>query len=235
MPARVPRLGDRPLAARPLVVASLGLGDLEALDTASRADGIELRADLHPAPTPEGAVTALRRLRATGRALLLTVRSAREGGGLADDGLRMAIYRAASAYADGIDLEIASAPLAGDLLREVRAAGRLVLLSMHDFTGTPCRTLLLERIAEAAACGADVAKIATLVDTAAALRTLIETTLASPHPLTALGMGRLGPLSRLVLPAAGSLLTYGAAGMPTAPGQLPVTELVALRDRLWPS
>ena len=39
----------------------------------------------------------------------------------------------------------------------------------------------------------------------------------------------------LVLPAAGSLLTYGAAGGGTAPGQQPVAELAALVARLFPS
>lgn len=234
-PAHGLRLGDRALATRPLVVASLGLAEIAALDTARNADAIELRADLAPAPTPHDVVEALGRLRATGRPVLLTVRGVGEGGGLEDDGLRLAIYRTAAAHADGIDLEIASVPSAGDIVRSARAAGRLVLLSFHDFTGTPSTAFLLERIAEAAARGADVAKIATLADTSAALRTLIEATLTSAHPVTVLGMGRLGPLSRLVLPAAGSLLTYGAAGTPTAPGQIPVGELVALRDRLWPS
>ena len=47
-----------------------------------------------------------------------------------------------------------------------------------------------------------------------------------------LAMGPMGPLSRLVLPAAGSLLTYGHVGAPTAAGQLPVRELAALLARL---
>jgi 3-dehydroquinate dehydratase len=47
-------------------------------------------------------------------------------------------------------------------------------------------------------------------------------------------MGPLGPLSRIVLPAAGSLLTYGAAGHGTAPGQTPVAELTEAIGRLFP-
>src|SRR5438874_1757727 len=47
--------------------------------------------------------------------------------------------------------------------------------------------------------------------------------------------GPAGPLSRLLLPAAGSLLTYGHVGRPTAPsGQLPLAELAALLRRLLP-
>src|SRR3989442_1234936 len=53
--------------------------------------------------------------------------------------------------------------------------------------------------------------------------------------IVTLATGPAGPLSRLVLPAAGSLLAYGHVGHPTAPsGQLPVAELAALLRRLLP-
>jgi 3-dehydroquinate dehydratase len=42
-------------------------------------------------------------------------------------------------------------------------------------------------------------------------------------------------LSRVLFPAAGSLLTYGHVGRPTAPGQLPLGELAALVRRFYPS
>src|SRR5205809_1091120 len=52
---------------------------------------------------------------------------------------------------------------------------------------------------------------------------------------TTLATGPAGPLSRVVLPAAGSLLTYGDVGRPTAPsGQLSLAELAALLRRLLP-
>src|SRR5947208_1425586 len=69
-----------------------------------------------------------------------------------------------------------------------------------------------------------------------ALRALLEVTLAArARGIVTLATGPAGPLSRVVLPAAGSLLTYGHVGHPTAPsGQLPATELAALLRRLLP-
>src|SRR2546429_28964 len=68
------------------------------------------------------------------------------------------------------------------------------------------------------------------------LRVLLEVTLvARARGIVTLATGPAGPLSRLLLPAAGSLLTYGHVGRPTAPsGQLPLAELAALLRRLLP-
>ena len=224
------------LGARPLLVASGGLDDLDALAGAAGADVVELRADLGDDPTPEAVVAALVRLRGCGRPLLLTVRASAEGGRASCDEHRAAIYAAGLPHADAVDVEIASAALAADLVPRARAAGRLIVLSAHDFERTPPRDALLARIEQAAALGADVTKLATTTDGPGELRTLIEVTLAAaPRAVATLGMGRFGPLSRVVLPAAGSVLTYGAAGAPTAPGQLPAAELAALLERLWPA
>jgi 3-dehydroquinate dehydratase-1 len=110
-----------------------------------------------------------------------------------------------------------------------------VMLSTHDFDATPPRTELLARVARAFDAGADVAKVAAHAPSLAELQVLLDVTRGvSPAPIVTLAMGATGPLSRLVLPAAGSLLTYAAAGAPTAPGQLPLDELAALFDRLLP-
>src|SRR5436189_75771 len=88
----------------------------------------------------------------------------------------------------------------------------------------------------AAGLGADLTKIAALAGDAEELRRLLAVTLAArDHHVVTLAMGPMGPLSRLVLPAAGSLLTYGHVGRPTAPGQLGVAELAAELRRLYPS
>lgn len=230
-------LGGVALGAAPVVVAAGGEADVEALVRADGARVLELRADLFATPSPETLVPALRRLAATGKPLLLTVRAATEGGGVAlDDDRRAALYAAGLPLVQAVDVEIASADLARDLVRRARATGALVLLSAHDFTTTPPADALHARIDAAFAAGADVAKLATHTATPAQLQTLLEVTLAArARGVATLGMGPLGPLSRVVLPSAGSLLTYAAAGAPTAPGQLPVGELAALLARLYPA
>jgi 3-dehydroquinate dehydratase-1 len=70
----------------------------------------------------------------------------------------------------------------------------------------------------------------------AELRTLLDVTRAAgARPVATLAMGPLGPLSRFVLSAAGSLLTYASVGTPTAPGQMPLAELAVLVRRLFPA
>lgn len=229
-------IGPVALGARPRIVAAGGEDDVDALRAATDADLVELRADLFAAPSPETIVAALTRVRAAGRPVILTVRAEREGGRAMPEAMRAAIYAAGIAHADAVDVEIASEALARDVVAQARAAGRLVILSAHDFAATPPRERLAALVDDGFARGADVVKLATHVETPDALRTLVDVTLATrERGVVTLGMGPFGPLSRVVLPAAGSLLTFAAAGRPTAPGQLPVTELAALQHRLWPA
>jgi len=224
------------LGGRPAIVAAGGEQDLDALVAADGANVTELRGDLFEQPTRGGIVAAIERLRAAGRPIIFTARAAAEGGRAMPEDLRGELYRAALPLVDAIDVEIASLALAEELISRARPAKRLAILSAHDFTGTPSREALLAGVERARALGADLPKFATHAATPDDLRILLDVTLAArADGIVALGMGPLGPLSRLVLPAAGSLLTYGAAGRGTAPGQLPVAELASLVARLFPS
>jgi len=230
------RLGTVELGRRPVIVAAGGANEVDALAGAEGADVVELRADLFDDPTPEAVTAALERLRRAGRPIILTARAASEGGGPMPDERRAAIYEAGLPLVDAIDVEIASTALAASLIPRAKTVGRLVLLSTHEFTTTPAAGELLARADRALAAGADVAKIATHAATLAELRTLIDVTRgAAPRPIVTLAMGPMGPLSRFVLSAAGSLLTYASVGDPTAPGQMPVAELAVLVRRLFPT
>ena len=229
------RIGAVALGPRPVIVAAGGEHDVDALCRADRADVVELRADLFADASVDATRAALARLRAAGKPIVLTARAATEGGRAMPEATRRAIYDAGLELADAIDVEIASTELAAALVPAARRAGRTVILSTHDFETMPPRTEILARVARAFDAGADVAKVAAHAASLAALRVLIDVTRGvSPSPIATLAMGPMGPLSRLVLPAAGSLLTYAAAGAPTAPGQLPLDELAALFDRLLP-
>jgi 3-dehydroquinate dehydratase-1 len=229
------RIGAVALGPRPAIVAAGGETDVDALCRADRADVVELRADLFAQPSVDGTRAALTRLRAAGRPIVLTARAAAEGGRPMPEPTRRAIYDAGLELADAIDVEIASTELAAELVPVARRAGRTVILSTHDFETTPPRTELLARVTRAFDAGADVAKVAAHASSLAELQVLLDVTRGvSPAPIVTLAMGPMGPLSRFVLAAAGSLLTYAAAGTPTAPGQLRLDELAALFDRLLP-
>lgn len=234
--ARRLAIGTVTLAAEtPRLVAAGGEAELDALARVEAADLVELRADLFGDPRPDTLPNQLARLRAAGRPTILTVRAAAEGGKPLDEPRRQALYLAAQPHADGLDVEIASEALVAELLPRARAAGQLVMLSAHVLDRTPPVGELMSLVDRAGALGADVAKLATLVRNPDDLRTLIEVTMrARARGVVTLALGPWGPLSRLVLAAVGSLLTYGHVGQPTAAGQLPATELRTLLDRLLP-
>jgi 3-dehydroquinate dehydratase-1 len=234
-PGGILHLGALPLGRRPLVVAAGGEEAIDALAGVRGADAIELRADLFADPDPAAVAAILVRLRAAGRPVILTVRAATEGGKPLVDARRQALYDAGLAHVDAVDIEIASTALLGELVPRARAAGRLVILSAHMLDRTPPADTLLPLVERARTLGAHLTKLATHARDLDDLRTLLEVTLAArTRDVVTLAMGTAaGPLSRLVLPAAGSLLTYGHVGRETAPGQLGVEELAALVHRFF--
>ena len=229
-------IGGVVLGPRPRIVAAGGESELDALARADGADLVEVRADLFDDPEPGAMVAALRRLRAAGRPIVFTVRAEAEGGKPLDEARRAALYHAALPHVDAIDAEIVSTALTVDLVPAARAAKKLVILSVHALEATPPQDGLVSLVDRGFGLGADVVKLAAHAASIDDLRTLLAVTLATRRRgIVTLAMGPLGPLSRVALPAAGSLLTYGHVGRPTAPGQLTVAELSALIRRLYPS
>src|SRR5262249_35090322 len=137
--------------------------------------------------------------------------------------------------ADAIDLEIASTAPGDPLVARARAEGKLVILSAHFPDAMPSATALRGLVGRAKEFGADVAKLAAHARDVEEVRTLTAVTLdARAEGIVTIAMGSAGTLSRLVLPAAGSLLTYGHVGHETAPGQMRAAELAALIARFYP-
>ncbi|HZP41064.1 MAG TPA: type I 3-dehydroquinate dehydratase [Candidatus Binatia bacterium] len=228
------RIGEVVLGDRPRIVAAGGEAELPALVAAEGADLVELRADLFDAPTPEGVVAALGRLRGGGRPVILTVRAEAEGGRPMDEARRRAIYLAGLPAADAVDVEIAAAALVAEVVPAAHAAGKTVLLSAHALDATPPNDALLSLVDRAEAAGADVTKLAAHARDREDVRRLLEVTLAARRRnVVVIAMGAAGTLSRVLFPAAGSLLTYASVGRPTAPGQIPAAELAALLRRLY--
>lgn len=228
--------GTLTLGARPCVIAAGGAAEVDALLATTDANAIELRADLFPAPGVDATVAALTRLRTTGRPLLLTVRAAHEGGQPVADAVRAKIYREGLALVDGIDIELSSEQLRTDLVPQARTAGKTIVLSFHDFQATPPPATLRDIATRALDAGADVAKLATTARSLDDVQSLLALTLEfRERGIATLAMGAVGALSRVFFSAAGSLLTYGSVGAPTAPGQLPIRELAGLVRRFFPT
>ena len=218
---------DRRLGKTPLVVgcvASAALLRRCARQAPADCDWVEVRLDLTGpcgGAWPELCAAVARR----GRPVLLTIRSAHEGGrwhGRAAE--RTALYLRGLEVAAAVDVEIES-PAFGLVAEAARRRGVALVGSFHDFRGTPGAERLAAIEARGRALGADVVKIAAQVRNAADLARLFALPALAKGPICVLGMGSKGAISRVALPAAGSCLAYGALAGATAPGQLRCRDL----------
>lgn len=206
--------------ARPLVVGSVS--DYSAWQQACAAeslpcDVVELRADGLPADTDWAALARM----SCCRPVLVTVRHESEGGlRPMSPGERVSIARALLPLAAALDWEIARLHEAPELLAEAHSAGVPIIGSAHDFEQTPTLDSLLEKEKLARRLGADVAKFAFRLHTAADMMTGVELLRRATACTTVMGMGSLGAVSRLLYAQHGACLVYGYLGdTPTAPGQ----------------
>jgi 3-dehydroquinate dehydratase I len=107
------------------------------------------------------------------------------------------------------------------------------LLSFHDFQKTPSLDALKQVVNKELKLGADICKIVTTArtfeDNLAVMR------LYSEFPtikMVAFTMGTQGFISRVMAPLIGAYFTYGAVnkGVESAPGQLPVSDMLAIYE-----
>lgn len=201
---------------------------------AGGADVLELRVDRFASTAPDHVLEVARRARAHAP-VLATIRTSVEGGEWeGDESERLDLFRALAAEVDGVDVELSSAILP-EVVSLARHHDRVVVVSFHDFDGTPSSSVLDGIVADAHAAGADIAKVAVTATTHDELRVLAGLVLRHhERGVAVLGMGDQGPASRIVLPLLGSRLTFAATESLSVPGQLPLAETVATLDLLLP-
>lgn len=197
------------------------------------AEALELRADLLADPAQvRAALTAVRA--ASSLPLLLTYRSATEGGKGAGHGQGYEDYLASLLQlrlaVAAVDIEMAC-PASKALVAEAKAGGYDVVGSCHDFTATPSRAQIAEKLVQITAAGADITKVAYMPrnaqDVAALRHAAHDFAGAYPHqPLIAISMGQLGTPSRTDLV---NCLTFAtiADGAASAPGQATIAYVRA--------
>ncbi len=220
-----------------MVVSLQDLPPIEEIERAYRSgllDLVELRMDL--APSWESAHRFAEGLRLRGIPTLATIRSKAEGGKWhRSESERLTSFRALIPQVSAVDIELSSEAIRQDIMEAARADGKGVILSYHHFQETPASDVL-DRIAmQAQSLGPDVLKIAVWAACYEDVRRLARFTLAhADRNLATLAMGPQGLLSRIFFPALGSLLTYAAWGVPTAPGQMDAAETGAWLARFYP-
>ena len=142
---------------------------------------------------------------------------------------------AASGLVDFIDFEMDNDP---EHLRRVRESTRRhevrLILSYHNLSYTPGLDYLVDRFLEAERLGADVAMVQVMPrDRADVLRLLAATAEADDKariPLISMSVGPLGSVSRMVGGLFGSWLSFAVGESASAPGQIPIGDLVTVFD-----
>jgi 3-dehydroquinate dehydratase-1 len=205
-------------------------------ETAARehADAVEFRLDLASDP--------LATLRAYDGSLpvIATNRVDWEGGEAPDTRERLDALRTAAEHplVGAIDVELAAVQdgSAGEVVDHARAHDTAVIVSTHDFGGTPGRERLDGLLAAACEHG-DVGKLAVTADSPDDVLALLGATRAATvrgDAVATMAMGEAGRHSRAVAPLYGSRIGYAPVdpASATAPGQYDLATLSDLVERL---
>jgi len=205
------KFGNFMLGATPRVVGTVSKPDTRIVP--GDCDIVELRLDLVP-------------LRPVNLPSIATIRLASEGGQWTQpDAERLPLFETALQQCTAADIELRSA-----ILEKVSALAakhqKALIISYHDFDKTPPLAELRQVISKAANYGT-VVKIATFTrteDDVTTLRALFQENCSAA--LCVLGMGPLGPATRVEFPKLGSCFSYGYLDQPVAPGQPSARELM---------
>ena len=164
-----------------------------------------------------------------GLPLIITARHPREGGENAlpleeRRGLLTEFLPAAAL----VDIELRSLNPLRDVRSKARAGSVAVIGSFHHFKTTPSLSRMKTSARNAAKAGVTIFKIATVTSQPLHLANLARLVGSTGLPVSAMGMGRFGKVSRLLLAQAGSVLNYGYLDRPATPGQW---EALTLKKR----
>lgn len=188
-------------------------------------DLLELRADLFKKLDPAYVVAQIKLRRQLKIPLLLTVRNQKKEGAVKEcsDALKWWVIEAALPFVDFLDIEFSS-PLLKQAVALSRKLKKQVIVSSHNFDHTPAH--LNPMLKKALSTGANIVKIAAKANSWEDVLRMVEfTNHYRKYRLITMSLGPLGAISRIVLPAAGSLYTYTFLKKPTAPGQIDVATL----------
>jgi 3-dehydroquinate dehydratase-1 len=191
------------------------------------ADLIELRIDRIPGAD-------LKRLLATRLTpVIVTNRLREEGGGFTgtEEERVGLLEEAVRLGADYIDIEASTDPALKAGLRDtIVGTSSQLIVSWHDFSGTPSAESLKARLTKCMADGPAIVKIVTYAAiTADCLRLLdlIPYARQQGQAIIAFCMGRPGKISRIMAPLLGSAIAYASLEPEeaSAPGQLTVHQM----------
>ena len=126
-----------------------------------------------------------------------------------------------------IDVELRSVNALRSLLQAARRKNVGRIVSFHNLKATPDSRTLQTKARAAKLDGANIFKVATRTDTPAQLARLLEfiTNRDADLPVSAMGIGTLGAISRVLLAHHGSALIYASLCESQIEGQMSLEQL----------
>jgi len=210
--------------------AGKALGAIKEADRV--ADLIELRTDYLSEPRLKPLMLGRK------RPFVVACRPKEERGKYSgDEGKRFGILQeAVTLGAEYVDVEVRSAR--GPVKDLIKNKGRSrIILSFHDYRGTPSRKELTRLFDRMHRMGADIVKIVTLADSwedNLSVLSLIPYARNRKQEILAFCMGEKGKMSRIFSPWMGGAWTYASLrkNRASAPGQLTVLEMKSVWEKL---
>lgn len=163
--------------------------------------------------------------------LLCTIRSIKEGG-KRDIPDRLDVYVRLIPFCDFFDIEIFSDE--AETLRKISFKHNIKLIaSYHRFDLTPSLDELEMVFEKGKRLGADIVKIATMVNKKEDIERLTIFLLKQKHEnIVVIGMGEKGKPTRVIFPFFGSLITYASLNISSAPGQISLSDMVSIFKKI---
>lgn len=219
---------------------------LDAIDVACNlaCHIVELRIDYFERARSMDAIIQLLMLikpKLKGRGLLFTWRTKGEGGEKTistEEYFTMLERLIPTGLVDAIDIELFFEQ--ERMVRTIEFAKMhnvTVVMSNHDFNGTPEREVIVGRLLKMKESHADIPKIAVMARTSGDVLNLLAATaevksLYPNDPLITIAMGPLGAVTRACGSVFGNAITFASAGKSSAPGQIEVHTLKKILDAI---
>lgn len=172
--------------------------------------------------------------------LLCTFRSTPQGGEAQitrDAYIDMLRTIAQQGKADMLDVEVCELEQPENLIKELHKTGAVIVASDHNFSETPSIEVMTEKLFYMKQLGADVAKLAVMPNNRYDVLNLLTATVkikesAPEYPVITMSMGETGMISRIAGQTFGSCVTFAAAGKTSAPGQMPLEDVVMILNKI---
>jgi 3-dehydroquinate dehydratase-1 len=222
--------------------ADEAIAQAQVIGASAQTDVVEFRVDFLDIALDARKLAALGpkvAAQLNGKPLIVTFRTKAEGGNQAiGDAEYGASYETLlrAQFADLIDVEMfRSEAVVHRLVDAAHNVGAFIVMSNHDFSGTPPAAELLARLRRQQELGADVLKLAMMPRDPGDVLELLRATweMASRYaerPMMTMSMAGTGVVSRLAGEIFGSAMCFGMIGRASAPGQVEVDRLAGVLD-----